>query len=206
VRVAVCLLTCDREDQTKITLDTFLAHNDPARFRLIHADGGSETSANANMAAAAGFETVYAPSERVSQFESVRRLVDAAEGAEWVLYLEADMEWARPFPWYAVELPVECVRLQGAMKGREGPRAPAGTCLMGTKTPIVWKPYAEGYERGWAHWPGQANLTRSAVLREIMTGAARMKDMCVARALDTVRCVENVCWHLGQPTTAGFRD
>jgi hypothetical protein len=204
--VTVGLLTCDREDQTRITLDTFLAHNDPARFRLIHADGGSATSANADMAAAAGFETIYAPSERVSQFAAVKQLVAAAAGADWLLYLEADQEFVRPVPLEVLDFPVECVRLQGAMKGRSGPRASSGTCLMGTRTPIVWCSYAEGYDRGWAHFPGQPNLCRPTVLREIMAGAVRMKDMCVSRALDTVRVTENVCYHLCQPTTEGFRD
>ena len=203
-RLTLGLLTCDREDQTKITLDTFLAHNDLARFRLIHADGGSATSANVNMAAAAGFETVYAPSERVSQYESLCHLIGASNDTEWFAYIEADQEWVRPFPWECLSFGAECVRLYGAMKGREGPRAPAGTCLMGTKTPIVWRPYADGYERGWAHWPGQPNITRLPVLRELMAGAARMKDMCMARPLDTVRCVENVTYHLCRETTLGF--
>jgi hypothetical protein len=204
--VAIGLITCDRDDQTENTLRSFLRHNDRRRFMLFHADGGSRTQVNHKLAADAGFETVFEPRHRVGLTETLRHLVEVAatEGADWYLHLENDQEWVRPFPWEVLDFGAECVRLYGAMKGRSGPRAPAGPHLMGTKTPIQWRPYADGYEDGFAHWAGQPSVTRIELMQELLIGASSLKAMSLGRTLNTIRCVENVTFHTGNDTTPGF--
>jgi hypothetical protein len=202
--VTIALLTCDREEATRITLKTFLQHNNPAHFRLIHADDGSELGENSYRAESAGFETIYAPSERHGQFAALKALVDACADDEWILVLEADQEWVRPFPKGCTSLGVECVRLQGAMKCRSGPRAPAGRYLLGTRKLIGWQPFVPGYERAQAHFPGQPCVLRASTLRELMATAKTVKGMALKRALDTARVIENVTYHLGGASTPAF--
>jgi hypothetical protein len=40
-KVVVALLTCDRYEYTRITCESFLAHNDPSDFELYYADDAS---------------------------------------------------------------------------------------------------------------------------------------------------------------------
>jgi hypothetical protein len=202
--ITVALLTCDREEATRTTLRTFLQHNNPAHFRLIHADDGSETLLNCEAAGKAGFQSCYAPSERHGQFAALKALVDVCADDEWVLVLEADQEWVRPFPKGCVDLGLECVRLQGAMKCRSGPRAPAGRYLLGTRKLIDWRPFAPGYEIGEAHYPGQPCVLQAHTLRELMAGSRSVKDMALKRPLLTARVIENVTYHLGGESTPGF--
>lgn len=197
--IAVGLLTCGREHLTSRTVETFLAHNDPGRFILLHADDASPTLENQRVAQAAGFETVYTCATRQGQMAALWALVRAAErrGAEWVLWLENDIEWVAEFPWRALSYGPECVRLYGDRKARSGPRAPSGRFLMGTKDPIVWHELGDGLERGEAHWAGQPSATRMHVMAGLADRAASVKQMSLAGPLDTVRVVENVCWHIG---------
>jgi hypothetical protein len=202
--ITIALITCDREEATRTTLKTFLQHNNPAHYRLIHADDGSETKENVNLAAKAGFVTVHAPSNRMGQFAALAALSEVPCDDEWVLVLEADQEWVRPFPKGCVDLGVECVRLQGAMKCRSGPRAPAGRYLLGTRKLIDWRPFVAGYERAQAHFPGQPCVLRASTLRELMATAKTVKGMALKRALDTARVIENVTYHLGGASTPAF--
>jgi hypothetical protein len=202
----IALLTCDREEATRTTLRTFLQFNNPAHFRLIHADDGSETKENVNLAAKAGFVTVHAPSNRMGQFAALAALSEVPCDDEWVLVLEADQEWVRPFPKGCTSLGLECVRLQGAWKCRPGagPRAPAGRYLLGTRKLIDWRPFAPGYEIGEAHYPGQPCVLQAHTLRDLMDGSKTVKDMALKRPLLTARVVENVTYHLGGASTPGF--
>jgi hypothetical protein len=204
--VAVALLTCEREDQTANTIASFLRHNDRRRFMLFHADGGSRTQENHRLAADAGFETVFEPRHRVSPCEALRHLVEVAatEGVDWFVWLENDQDWVRSFPFEALDFGSECVRLYGARKGLDGPRNVTGPHLMGTKTPIAWRPCATGYERGMAHWAGQPSATRTEVMQELLVGAVSLKAVSLGRPLDTVRCVENVTNHVGHVQTPDF--
>ena len=195
--IAVCLLTCGRERLTRLTVETFLAHNDASRFIRLHADDASPTLENQLIAQNAGFDTVYTCTERRGQMAALWALVRAAErrGAQWLLWLENDIEWVAEFPWHALSYGPECVRLYGERKARTGPRAPTGRFLMGTKDPIVWHPLGDGLERGEAHWAGQPSATRTHVMAGLADGAASVKQISLAGPLDTVRVVENVCWH-----------
>lgn len=204
--VAVGLLTCGREHLTRRTVETFLAHNDPSRFILLHADDASPTLENQRIAQA-GFDTVYTCATRQGQMAALWALVRAAErrGAEWYLHLENDQEWVAEFPWHALTYGPECVRLFGERKARSGPRAMAGKFLMGTKDPIIWHPLGDGLERGEAHWPAQTCATRMHVMTGLCDGASSVKQMMLAGSLDTVRVTENVTWHIGDSEqTPGF--
>lgn len=204
--VAIGLLTCEREDYTRRTVESFLRHNDRRRFMLFHADDGSRSFENCQIAAEAGFETVYAKRARAGQMAGLRALVETAatEGADWFLFLESDWEWEHPFPRYALYLGAECVRLYGELKAKDGPRAQTGKNLMGTKQAIEWLPLADGLEHGIAHWAGPPSATRMDVMREFVDGAESAKAMSLRRPLDTVRVTENIVWHIGERQTPSF--
>lgn len=205
--VAVGLLSCEREDYTRRTVDSFLRHNDRRRFMLFHADDSSrDPISNLTIAADGGFETVYAKRSRAGQMAGLRALVEAAatDGAEWFIFQESDWLWEHPFPWHTLKYGAECVRLYGELKAKDGPRCVTGKHLMGTKTPIEWQPYADGLERGKAHWGGPPSATRMDVMLELVDGAESIKAMSLRRPLDTIRVTENVTWHIGLEQTPGF--
>lgn len=205
--IAVLLLTCGREDLTRITVSTFNAFNPSADFIRLHADDASPTLENQVIAQEGGFDTVHTASRRLGQMAGLWALVNAAErrGAEWVLWLENDIETVAPFPFHALSYGAECVRLYGDRKARSGPRAATGKHLMGTKDIIAWRPIGEGLERGEAHWAGQPSATRMHVIAGLARGASSVKGMSLLGPLDTVRVTENVVWHIGDEQTPGFK-
>jgi hypothetical protein len=204
--IAVCLLTCGREDLTARTVDSFLAHNRAEGMIRLHADDGSPSERNRQIAVNAGFDTVHAPISRKGQMAGFRALLRAAidRRAEWLLWLENDWEWVAPIPMDALTLGAECVRLYGALKARTGPRAEAGRFIMGTTDPIVWRPIGGGLERGEAHFAGPPSLTRPYALESLADGARSLKEVSLAGVLDTVRLVDNAVWHIGDTQTPGF--
>lgn len=202
--LAICLLTADRPELTRATLESFRAHNpDAGHHLLLHADDGSASRDNFLLADRAGFGNVYASAYRKGSPAALACMWDAAVqmGATWILHLENDIEWVGPIP---TRRDAESIRLYGALKMRDGPRAPAGVHIMGTKEPIDWTPAGDGWERGVASWGGQPSITLAKPLLDAVTapGVDRLKQVSMAlQRLDTLRPVENLVWHVGEEAT-----
>lgn len=204
--VAVLLLTCGREDYTQETVSSFRAHNrNGDRFMLLHGDDASPTRENQEIAAAAGFETIHAPSKRQGQATALGELLNAARvrGADWVLWLESDWRWTGPFPWPLLDLGAECIRLYGDMKG---PGNPTGGHLMGTREAIVWQPVSPGLDRGRAHWAGPPSATRTHRLAELAWHRGTLKEISLAGTLDTIRLRSRIVEHIGEVQTPDFME
>lgn len=212
--IAVCLLTCgdDRLQHAARAAHSFARLNhDRGDLVLLHVDGGGPGRIeNLEIAKTFGFNTVDAPVERVGQIESFRTFLDAVSGFPLMLWLENDWESERPIPRFSFfrGLPyIEQFRLYGTHKMRgDGPRAPAGTHVIGTKEKIIWSSRDDlpGWEEGRCHWGAGGTIVRPEILEPFRDGP-RLKDVIVSSAhLRTVRPVENYLWHIGETTTKGF--
>ena len=204
--IAVCLLTADRFEYTNTTLRTFSEQNDRDRFMLLHADDASRDSRVPALAHQHGFVTV-AQTQRRHGWLAMRRMLFAAaarRGAEWILFLENDVEWARPFPWALFEFlreqapSVYCLRLQGQFKDRFGEQP----CMVYHKDdrrkPVKWKPIKrapEASQVGQIHWSAQPCVTRTQQLIDLHTYGLSPREM-------TARVVENVTYHIGAVRTS----
>lgn len=203
--IAVCLLTCDRFEYTETTLRTFAALNDCSRFDLLHGDDASRDSRVPKLARSHGFKTVAQSNQRQGWLQMRLRLFTVAQkrGADWVLFLENDIEWARPFPWtlfdfLCAEAPqVYCLRLQGEFKDRAG----FDRCMTYHKDsrsrPVKWKPIKRAPEPtqvGWIHWSAQPCVTRTRALLDRHQYGAVTRDL-------TARVVHNVTYHIGEVRT-----
>lgn len=198
--LAICLLTADRHERTAVTVTSLVKHNPNLREHLLlHADDASNFNFNFEIAAAAGFQTVIAHrgNQRCGQVPLLRAMWTKAAllGATHILHLENDQESVAPLP---TRRDAESIRLYGAKKERgTGPRAWTGTHIMGTKTPIMWYNDGHDWERGEAHWGGQASITETPILLEGIKNAERLKDVSIAlRRMNTLRPRENITWHI----------
>jgi hypothetical protein len=204
-QIAVALQTCDRSSYTARTLASFARMNDAARFVLLHGDDASEGHDNIHLARRYGFETVVQQTARVGMTASRLALVRAAASrAPWVLWLENDIDFVRPFPWDLFGFVsgiarVYTLRLYGKFKNVPGTDA----CLTTRKNcgpqKVAWSQLEgapEPAEAGLIHWSGQPSVTRSEVLLDMLeTGYD-------ANAL-TARVKANVTSHFGHRRTAG---
>ena len=224
--IAVCLLTCGRLDYTRRTLESFSAQNPDARerFILLHADDASDQpTVMRDLAAAHGFETVVSHGTRrgASALRAAVVSVAAARGAEWVLLLENDWEWARPFPWAlfdylcATRPDVYCLRLFGTHKGRDQ-RWPCFAVHLGrSRRAVTWAPLVgspEPAEVATIHWGAPPMVTRLAEAVQLCTAPPpnvppSSSDLAAIQASGKLtalvaRVRANVVYHIGvEPTT-----
>lgn len=202
--LAVCLLTADRHSLTADTVKTFVEHNDTDGMILLHADDASQTHWNFEIAKAGEFETVYANRTGVRQGQIPALFamwnMAAGRGATHILHLENDQEFVGPIP---KRRDAQTIRLYGERKMRgDSPRAFAGPHIMGTKERIVWNNDGHDWQRGVAHWGGQASITETEVLLYGIHGAQRIKDISMSlQRLDTLRPRENITWHIDEAGT-----
>ncbi len=210
--IAVCLLTCDRQELTARTVASFVAHNrGRTDLELLFCDGGSQTPENCRIAGAAGFKPVYVapPEHRVGQMTTLRQFLKVTGEHEWILWLENDWESVAPVPTFEWldNCGVETVRLFGARKMRSGPRALAGEHRIGTKELIDWQSLVDlpGWEHARAaHWGAGGTLIRRCRLTRF-AHLPRLKDVITADPrLLSLRPVENIMWSIGETTTEGF--
>lgn len=225
MRIALCLITCERYDYTALTLKTLAEHNDLKRFVLIHADDASTDERIGPLVRGYGFQT-YRSTERFGVMATQRLAVMAARdaGCEWTLIQQNDFEWVRPFPWQLFNCVVNdkqvyCMRLYGHRKGRQGrlANAVAGPRHKGKDGAVVdWQPYRgtcfsvpdEPAEIGDVHWCSPPAVTRTDVLWWLLDGALKDADCRLKSGeldLMTVRPVENVVWHIGEERTPNFQ-
>ena len=204
--LAACLLTSDRRDMTVKTVESFVDHNDIDGMILLHADDASRDNWNFEIAHAGGFETVYA-NRTAAKLGAVPALYAmwneaARRGATHILHLENDQEFVAPIP---ARRDAQSIRLYGEFKERgTGPRRFSGPHLMGTKTKIQWDFDGHEWQRGIAHWGGQASITESGLLVKAVECAKSLKDVSMSlQKLDTLRPRENIVWHVGHERTPG---
>jgi hypothetical protein len=217
MRVAICLLTCERFDYTKRTVESLAAHNDLSRFVLLHGDDASEDKRNVELAAAHGFERIDTPTQRQGVMEMQRRLTDAAMmlGCDWTILLQNDWESARAIPldllaFVAVRQDVHCLRLYGAWKERCA--RPAGNEHKGKGGKqagwLLLEGAPEPAEIGDIHWGSPPAASHTGLLAMLLDGCARERDVRLksgrVQSL-TVRVVENVFWHFGSERTPAFK-
>lgn len=205
MKLAVCLLTADRPDYTADTVHSFVDKADEPQFIRLHADDGSATTSNVQIAAAGNFETVYACTDRRGPVAALKCMwaKAAALGATHILHLENDIEFTGAIPRYEAE----CVRLYGEFKSRSGPRRKTGPYIIGTKERIEWKPLFHSingtrWDRGIAHWAGMPSVTRTDLLLRAVINAETLKDICHAlQRIETLRPDRNITYHFGDTRT-----
>lgn len=226
--IAVLLLTCDRLDLTRATLESFARQNPDARerFMLLYADDAStDPAALQALTAAHGFETVVAhPTRRgVRALRAAGVAVAARRKADWVLVLENDWEWARPFPWatftrLVAEHPeVYHLRLYGQYKERDRKNR-CWTIHMGRgRSAVTWEAVRglpEAVEVAHIHWGAPPALTRMAEATALCVapsgtgydGSGDVHEMHASGRLTAkvARVVENVVYHIGFTKTPGL--
>lgn len=203
--IAVCLLTSGREAYTRQTLKSFMAHNPGAaeRFILLHADDGSNNSANELAAKFHDFETVHRSPVRTGGAPTLRTMwrEAARRGADRILHLENDWQWTGPVP--DIEWP--CVRLYGEWKGRDkGLEERSGTVHLGTREHVTWRTHSvPRWEVATIHWGGPPSITSTDLLLEAAAGADKIGAIARRLSVSTIRPLENLVWHIGLVTTGG---
>jgi SAM-dependent methyltransferase len=225
--IAVGLLTCDRADYTARTLRSFSAQNPDAResFILLHGDDASVEPTNTTLAHEHGFETVGATHSkrlgaRLLRTDVVRAAAD--RGADWILLLENDWDWVRPFPWAlfryvtTTQPNVYTLRLYGQYKERNN-KCRCMTVHAGRgRRPVTWQPLTgapEAAEIAAIHWGAPPAVTRLAEALELHrdpgpTGGSLSSDAFEMQISGQIaglvaRVVNNVVYHIGdQPTVA----
>jgi hypothetical protein len=209
--VAVCLITCERYEYTRRTIESFVRLNDVSRLKLLHADDASEDERICRLANECGFETVSRPSKRQGNMATIRAAVAAAD-TDWVVILENDWESVRPFPWHSLKEIVArpeifCLRLCGAFRDHVG--TPFSTIHVGRdKAPVKWEPFGSEMEVGSVHWGNLPAATRAAELDWLLAGATREKEVSVRSGkldLLTARVKENVFCDVGTLRTPEFK-
>lgn len=221
MKLAVCLVTADRPEFTRVTLESLFTHNPGLDALLLHADDGSTTPTNKELARMFGFQPVfYNKGPRLGGQRMRFELARAARelGATHVLMLENDIESCRPLPLgfleFAFERPdVYCVRLYGIYKERNQQRKCAPSHHgkgKGTFDP-GWKPFSNPFgetaEIGDAHWGAQPCITRINELVFLHDGTrSEGQSRRKSGKLDffTVRLMDNVTYHIGAERTPGF--
>jgi SAM-dependent methyltransferase len=222
--IAVGLLTCGRLEYTRRTLESFSAQNPDARerFLLLHADDASGDPAILAIAAEHAFETITTPAVRSGGRLMRAALVAAAaaRGADWILLLENDWEWARPFPWalfdhlHATRPDVYCLRLFGTHKGRNR-QWPCATVHLGrARRAVTWSPLPgapEPADVATIHWGAPPMVTRMAEALQLCTPPppgepVSSSDLAAIQASGKLtalvaRVRDNVVYHIGLART-----
>jgi hypothetical protein len=207
-QITIALLTCDRSEYTRQTLQTLYAHNDLHRFALIHGDDCSAKKHNLKLAESYGFETVVRTKQRQGA-QAMKRALAKACKTPWLLLLENDWECDRPFPWDLFERvdasDAYTFRLFHEFKERGKRRA--GVNHYGREqAPPGWQPFGEGAEIGDIHWCSPPSVTRIQELRWLLEKKSERGSMALSGKIQrpVVRVTENVFYHIGESRTPGF--
>lgn len=219
MKLAVCLISRDRYEYTKRTVETFHRHNAHLDLIRLHADDCSEDPRVREIGKTFGFEQVnMLKSSRGGQMMralAIRSAVDA--GATHVYILENDIETARPLPMPLLETIAEdsnvyCTRLYGIYKERNNQRKCSSYHLgRGKDKPVVWDDYPNDFENaqiGDVHWGAQPCITNIGEAVWLHTDTRREADIwrkCVGIKAKTVRLLHNVTYHIGEDRTPNFR-
>ncbi|MGE0366947.1 MAG: hypothetical protein AB7Q00_14565 [Phycisphaerales bacterium] len=230
MKLAVCLITADRYDYTKLTVDSFMDHNvrHIPNLMLLHADDASSDMRVRECARKAGFElacgTKFGKPRRGGQ-RMRHDVIDfaAQRGASHVLVLENDWESVRQLPMETIEGVftnhdyVYCMRLYGRYKELDengvGRRACGKTHYGKGKNTYdpKWMPlngYSEDIEVGDIHWgapPSVTHINAAVMLHDGTRSESDIRKKCAMMTELTARVVNNVFYHIGNDRTPGFK-
>lgn len=211
--IALCLLTCGREDYTKRTLVSFDALNDMERFTKLHFDDSSAGARNDELAARFCFQSLPKRNARLGVSVATLLLVQEAflRGIPWTLVLQNDWESVKPFPWHLLQRihdddSIWALRLWGRYKDQGDPIK--DEVHKGKRsTPVEWEPYADGAEIASIHYGAPPTAYRTEMLLRLLAGSSHEREaMRNSGAIDamTVRVTDNVVYHIGEDKTPGF--
>lgn len=213
MKLALILLTCNREDMTRRTLESLQKHVDLSRFDLIHGDDCSDSQENVDMARALGFKSLFVTPKRSGVSFMWKNLIRIAadRGAEWIITQENDWEWVRDFPFSIIDTAqamgdVYSVRFFGKYKEANNTR-PCGILHAAKKTSPDWRPIDTNWEKGDIHWgfPSGAIRARDAVF---LTEAIESEGGAIKRSAQindkVLRPYRNYVFHIGAERTKGF--
>jgi SAM-dependent methyltransferase len=225
IPIACGLITCDRFDYTTRTVSSLVEHGGPRSHWVgwYHGDDASQDPRVVPAVQAAGFETVLQHPHRRGARAIRRALIGAAQqaGAEWLLLLENDWTFVRPFPWTLLTHLVETqpamytLRLYGQHKGANG-TYPCVRRHLGQpgRPPVTWTRIdgaPEPVEAAAIHWGAPPSVTRIAELLTLHAEPSRGRDDFTDEAEIrasgrlaglTVRPIDNVVVHIGEQRTA----
>lgn len=210
-KIAICLLTCNRPEITRRTVETMKNHIDLSKFILLHGDDNSNTYENHVIARKAGFKTVVQTQKRSGVSVMWQNLIKSAKkaGADWVLMQENDWEWDRPLRIgelrdILTDNDIYYIRLFGENKERDG----SSCCKthLGKGKVADWVFYKDGWEMGDIHWGYPPNLTR---IKEALFLSNVNKESDAQRLSGKinklcVRSKRNFVYHIGETRTEGF--
>lgn len=220
MKLALLLVTSNRSDLTKRTLESFRQMNgESLPCTLFHADDVSATAENFELAKAFGCQTILRSTQRLgahgTRAAALRRIAEM-DCPTHVFILENDWRSARPVPWDQVQFFADhskayCFRLYGAQKQEDGTR-PAGAHHAGRDNADPgWQDLTgvmSGCEIGDIHWGAPPHVARMGTLlklhtdtrndRQVMKKSGRVKEK-------VIRVKDNVFWHIGDERTPGFK-
>ena len=211
--IALCLLTCGREDYTKRTLASFDTHNDMERFTKLHFDDRSVGTRNDELAARFGFQSLPKRNARLGVSVATLLLVQDAFLREipWTLVLQNDWESVKPFPWHLLHRihdddGIWSLRLWGRRKDQGDPIM--DEIHKGRRSaPVEWVPYDDGAEIASIHYGAPPTAYRTEMLLRLLARSSHERDaMRKSGAIDamTVRVTDNVVYHIGEDKTPDF--
>jgi len=221
MRIAVCITTLNRHDLTRITVESFLAHNHRDDFDLFYGDDNSSDDCIHDLMERHNVPCLVKAEKQLGCSVLTDRLVAEvlkASDTPAVLVLQNDMESIRPIPLDVVDqvfkdADVGWIRLQGVWENAITHNRPLGTnnaaVLKRHHAPeVVWRRcdmLGETLERGDIHW-AFASITRRELIGQMTRGAKCATDI-IRQAAPlkklTVRFCENVVNHIGTERTPG---
>ena len=99
MNLTVALLTCDRFDLTKRTVDSLLEYNEVSQWTLLHADDHSLDDRVLPYIRDKGFKTVVANrGDRIGVTRITSQLFDECDDTMPLFYLQNDFQSLRPLP------------------------------------------------------------------------------------------------------------
>ncbi len=221
MRLSVPILTCDRFELTKITVESFIKHNGREHDMYYGDDASVDVRVHEFMESLGIPSLVRNKTRRgcsPTTAELFHRIVERTDNA-FLLHLQNDFETVRPIPWDIVEKIFEddqvgWVRLYGTHEAPGG--RPCGNTHGGRRRPnqaqVKWSPLVidgEPLERGDIHWCYHPTITRQAFATELTKGVTKAHTTMINSARIgklTVRFMDNITHHLarhGKGSTPG---
>lgn len=220
MHLVIAILTCDRFELTRKTVNSLLHYNQG--LSIFYGDDASTDPKIHRLMANHGIKCIMRHNKRTGCSPSSEELINsvwAATEAPFMLYLQNDFESVRPLPLGVTQQifdqrpDVGWIRLYGLNKNNTikggNPTDPRNKFKPGQ--PLVeWKKLKiddENIEIGDAQWSYHPAIHRSEVLRKLIKGATRERDVGIAAirsGLLTARFMKNITNHIGiRKTTPG---
>jgi len=219
MKIAICLLTCDRYAYTKRTIDSLLLRNQfqLSYFDFYYGDDASENPKVRQLADDAGFKCMFVNKKREGCSQSTAKLLNAVAATGkygYIIYVQNDFECIRPIPVHAIHRSfllnhnVGAIRLYGDYKTVKPYQAdPIGTRWLGVpdKPEFKWKRlrgniYGEELESARCHVGLPPFVIRGELIPKVFKQPKRTKDINMewAKTNKSVgRFIDNVFNHIG---------